>query len=58
MSRYNTSQHVKKKYFTQSHAALPSPHPKEEFASLIHLKKQYQSMIKQELDILQTIENA
>ena len=55
MSRYITTQHVKKKYFTKSHNNLPSPHPKEEFLSLINLKKQYQSMIKEELNVLETI---
>jgi hypothetical protein len=46
MSRYSES-HVKKNYFTKSQTALASPHPKEEFMSIIKIKKQFQSLIKQ-----------
>ena len=48
----------KKNDFTHSQPTLPTHHPKEEFISIIHLKKHYQSLIKQELHALASIENA
>ena len=40
---------VKKKYFTQSQSVLPISHSKEEFASIIEKKREYQTLIKKEL---------
>jgi hypothetical protein len=47
----------RKNYFTQSQAVLPNLHPPAEFQHLIQAKKEFHSLIKQELRALEEMEN-